>query len=488
MPSISFNSIPSNYLVPGQYIEFDPSRAIKGLAVIPHVALIVAPRLSTGTVAAATPFPIGSPSAAELGFGRNSVGSFMGKSFKKNNPYTELWGIGVADNGSGVAATGTFAFTGPATAAGVVYAYIAGVRIPVTVSSGDSATVIGAALVAAMSDYELPVTGSNNTGTVTFTARNKGTTGNKIDLRLNYNDGEALPSGVTCVVTAMASGATDGDVSGAITAWGDTQYHTVVSAWDDDTNLDLFEAELLSRWGAMRQKEGHLFAATKGSQGTMSTAGNARNSYLSSVIGTGLSPTPTYVWASAVGAVDAYQTSIDPFRPRTTLPLVGCLPPAKASQNTDAERNILLSDGISTFKVDGGGNCIIERLITTYQTNASSVADTTYLDIMTPRGLAALRYTQRARIALKYPRHKLAGDETAIPAGQAIVQPKMIKSELINLFKDWVEAGWVENIDQFKTDLVVVRNTSDQNRVDVQMSPDLINAFFIYAGQIQFIL
>lgn len=490
--AITFNSIPLTLRTPGQYVEFDASRAVQGLPQLPHRAVIIAPRLSTGTAAAATPFQIGSPEAGEAGFGRHSVGSFMAKTFKKANPYTELWGVGVSDAGGGVAATGTATFTGPATAAGVLAFYVAGTRIPVTVASAATAVTVAAALVAALADYELPVTAAvgapGSDHIVTFTARNKGTTGNKIDLRVNYRVGEVLPTGLGCTIVGMANGATDGSVSGALAALAGTQYHTLVSAWDDDTNLDLVEAELLTRWGPTEQREGHAFAATMGTQGTMSSAGNARNSYLSSVMGSGKSPTPTYVWAAATAACDAEQCEIDPFRPRQTMVLTDCLPPAPADLLTQTERNTLLSDGISTYTVDAGGNCLIERLTTTYQLNASGIADATYMDIMVPRGLAALRYTQRARINLRFPRHKLASDGTNFGEGQAVVTPSILRGELLALFGEWEEAGWVEGFEQFKRDLIVERNTTVPNRVDVRMSPDLINAFMIYAGQIQFLL
>lgn len=489
--SISFNQIPLDVRVPGQYIEFDASRAIQGIPALPHVALIIAPRLSTGTVAAATPFSIGSAAAGIAGFGRHSIGSFMAQAFKAANPYTELWGIGVADSGSAYA-TGTATFTGPATAAGVLYFYIAGVRIPVAVTNTMTAIALAAALVAAMASYELPVTAavgdSPNQHVVTFTARNAGTVGNRIDLRVNYNFGESLPSGIGCTIVAMASGAVDGSVSGALAALGGVQYHTIASAYDDDTNLDLIEAELLTRWGPMEQREGHCFAASMGTQGQMSSLGNARNSYLSTVMGSGKSPTPTYVWAATVAAVDAYECGIDPSRPRQTLALPGCLPPAPADRLTGTERQTLLTDGISTYTVDAGGNCLIERLITTYQLNSSSIADVTWLDIMTPRLLAALRYTQRQRISLRFPRHKLANDGTAFGPGQAIVTPSIIRGELLALFKDWEDLGWVEDFAQFKDELIVERSSRDVNRVDVRMGPNLINAFLVYAGQIQFIL
>ena len=89
----------------------------------------------------------------------------------------------------------------------------------------------------------------------------------------------------------------------------------------------------------------------------------------------------------------------------------------------------MLHDGISTHTVDPGGNVLLERPITTYQLNAAGFPDTSYLDVTTIATLAYLRYTLRARIAQKYPRHKLADDGIAIAPGQAIVTPKTLSAE-----------------------------------------------------------
>jgi len=164
------------------------------------------------------------------------------------------------------------------------------------------------------------------------------------------------------------------------------------------------------------------------------------------------------------------------------------VPPAPADQLTQTERNTLLSDGVSTHTVGQDGNCYVERLITTYQTNALSVPDPSYLDICTMRTLAYLRYTLRARIALRFPRHKLANDGTNFSPGQAIVTPATIKSEIFSLFLAWEQAGLVEGFEQFKTDIIVERDANDVNRVNVQLSPDLMNQFRVFAGQIQFLL
>ena len=152
------------------------------------------------------------------------------------------------------------------------------------------------------------------------------------------------------------------------------------------------------------------------------------------------------------------------------------------------ERNLLLYDGLATFFVDSGGVVRIERAITTYQKNVYGLADPSYLDVNTPATLSYLRYSTRARITQKFPRHKLADDGTRFGPGQAIVTPSIIRAELLALFRELEEKGLVENFDQYKADLIVERDADDRNRLNVLSPPDLINQLRIFAEQIQFIL
>ena len=155
---------------------------------------------------------------------------------------------------------------------------------------------------------------------------------------------------------------------------------------------------------------------------------------------------------------------------------------------TDDERNLLLYDGISTLLVDAGGKVRIERMITTYKTNAFGAPDASYLDVNTILTLSYLRYDLRNYILRKYPRHKLANDGTRFGPGQAIVTPKLMKSEIIAKFREWEGIGLVEDISQFKNDLIVERNQSDPNRLDVMIPPNLVNQLIVTAAQIGFIL
>lgn len=489
---ISFNQIPINLMTPGVYVEFDNSKAIRGLPGMPSKALIIGQRLSTGTVAKLVPTKVTSVNQAIEYFGRGSMLHQMVAAFKANNSTTELECVALDDLGAGVAATGQLSVVGPATATGTQYLYIAGRRIAVGITVGDAATAIATAIAAAINaEGDLPVTAAVN-GTDAFkvdiAARHKGLVGNDIDIRLNYYSGEKTPSGVAITITAMANGDGNPDVADVITAVGDAWYNTVVMPYTDAANLVVLETELAGRWGPMRPIEGHAFAAAAGSFSTLSTLGDSRNSPHLTVMGTNGSPTPPVEVAAMLAGVAAYYGNIDPARPFQTLPLIGMLPPAVATRFTREERNLLLLDGISTFTVDAAGRCLVERLVTTYNLNAQGLLDTSYLDVNILLTLAYLRYSFRARFSQKFPRHKLADDGTKFGAGQAVMTPKIAKAECYALFRAWEEVGLVENFDQFKTDLVVERNVTDPNRLDILLPPDLMNQLRVTAAQIQYLV
>ncbi len=485
---ISFNQIPIDIRTPGHYIEFDNTRALQGLPAIQHKILVIGQRLAAGTVLQGVPTRILSGAQAEEFFGRGSMLHGMLAALKAANSYTECWAVAIDDAVAGVQATGSIAFGGTPTEAGTLNLYIAGIRVQVAIASGETAATIATNTAAAINaDTSLPVTAVVDgviTSKVNITARHKGEGGNGIDLRLNYYYGEKTPKGLTTTIVALTGGTTNPDVQTALTAIGAEQYHTIIMPFTDAANLTKLETELSNRWGPMVQKEGHAFAAVAGTHAAISTLGDSRNSPHLSIMGAQKSPTAPWVIAAVAGAIDAYEP--DPARPRQTLALPGVLAPAEADRYTRSERNLHLYDGISTFFVDAGGNVLIERLITTYKTNAFGVADTSYLDIETLRTLAYLRYTVRARIALKFPRHKLANDGTRFGPGQAIVTPNTIRAELLALFRQWEEAGLAEDFEQFKTDLLVERNGSDPNRVDAIIPPNTINQLRVFAGSVQF--
>lgn len=488
--SISFNQIPVNLLTPGQYVEFDNSKAIGGLVNMPQRILLITAMLATGTAAANVPFQISSANAGISALGRGSIGAAMVARLFDVTDSIETWVLPVADNGAGVAATGSLTVTGTPTAAGTANLYVAGQRVQAAVALTDTPTTIATAIAAAINaNPDLPVTAASAAGVVTVTSRHKGTLGNDIDLRLNYYPmSEATPTGIAIAITAMAGGTGDPSIATALSNIGATQYNTIIMAFNDATNLGLIETELNTRWGPLYQNDGHCHIGLRGTVGSLNTALSTRNNphITTWTCETGGEPGPVWEKAALAGATAAYYLAIDPARPLQTLTLPGRLPATADKRFTRAERNNVLSYGGATTIVDAGGNVVIERAVTNYKTNASGLVDPSYRDIETMYTLSLMRYQVRARIAQKFPRYKLANDGTQFAPGQAVVTPKIVRAELIALALDWVDVGLMEDIDQFKADLVVARNGSDVNRVDVQLPPNLVNQFRVFAAQIQF--
>jgi phage tail sheath gpL-like len=488
--TISFSQIPIALRTPGTHIEIDNTNAVTGLPGIAKKILLIGQRLAAGTVAAGVPTRITSVSGAEGAFGRGSMLHGMFAALKPANSLNESWAVALDDAGGGVQAVGGLLITGPATKAGTIHLYIGGRAVRVAVASGAAQNAIATAVAAAINAAtDLPVTAAVDgvvLNQVNVTARHKGEAGNHIDLRLNFQQGEALPAGVGVAITAMTGGTTNPGIAPAIAAIGDTQYHEIAMPYTDTANLTALEAELERRWDALVQVEGHAFGCAPGSHAAISTLGNSRNSPFVTLLGRQGTPWSPWEVAACLAGVDALEP--DPARPRQTLPLTGMPAPAEADRYTQAEQNIHLYDGIATFYVDAGGVCRVQRLVTTYQTNPLGAEDVSYLDRETVDTAAFLRFSVNQRIALKFPRHKLANDGTAFAPGQAIVTPADIRDELIALFLEWELAGLAEGRGQFKRDLIVERSAADQGRVDAEIPPDVINQFRLFAGKLKFLL
>ena len=175
----------------------------------------------------------------------------------------------------------------------------------------------------------------------------------------------------------------------------------------------------------------------------------------------------------------------DPARPVQTGELNGLMQPSMEKRFNFNDKNTLLHNGIATIYYQSG-TVMIERAITTYQVNKFGDADNSYLDITTLYTLAEIITRLKGVITSKYARHKLANDGTRYGAGQAIVTPSVIRSELIAQYSAMERDGLVENAELFAKNLIVERNASDVNRLDVLLPPDLVNQLRIFALQAQF--
>lgn len=489
--TVPFSNIPSNLRVPLYYAEVDNSYANSGAQT--QRTLIIGQVTASGNAVVSVPVLGQGVSDAQAKGGLGSMLALMTSAYKASDDFGEIWFLPLADAAGSTAASGTVAVAGTPTATGVVSLYIAGQLLSLTVTAGEAAADIATALAALVaSSPNLPVTAAANGLTVTLIAKNKGQAGNEIDLRLNYRGtagGEATPAGLTLTVTPMASGATNPVLGAALANLGDEPFDFIVCPYTDTASLDALKALLndrTGRWSYANQIYGHVFAAQRGTLATLATAGNARNNQHETIMGFNNSPTPAWLWAADVAGAAAVALRADPGRPLQTLALSTVLAPPTASRFMLGERNTLLWDGISTFTVASDGTVAIENLITTYQKNAFGSADDSYLQVETLFLLMFVLRAQRTLVTSKYGRVKLAADGTRFAPGAAIVTPSIIKADLIAQYSELEYNGYVQDAAAFAAGLIVEKNASNPNRVDVLWPGTLINQLRVFALLAQF--
>jgi phage tail sheath gpL-like len=211
--------------------------------------LIVAPMVSGTATSGTLVENILSELEFNTYFGRTSKLAKVGRQIIKASNISrvkpKISAIGLSDNGSGVAGTGSFAVSGTATASGTLTFYVDSIRgkYEIAVSSGDTADAIGTALATAINaDLDKVVSASNSTGTITLTAINKGSVGNSIGLMV-----EGSVAGISITITAFSSGATDPSLTGLFDVINSKRYSTILypSEWTLSTLTDLTEARFV---------------------------------------------------------------------------------------------------------------------------------------------------------------------------------------------------------------------------------------------------
>ena len=238
-------SIPVGIEVPGQYVEFDASQA--GATTQARRMLVVGQSAAGGSAPAGAVKRLYIAGKIAGLFGAGSQVGAMARSATTAQPTAQVWALPLADAANASKATATITVSTSSAKAGTIALYVAGQRVAVGVKASERATAIATAIKTALNTAApaLPVCGSTtDNSAVTLTCRWGGTTGNQIDLRHSYRQEDALPSGVSLALTAFSGGATDPDLSTALAALGDTQYHTLALPYSDSAAVSALDTVL----------------------------------------------------------------------------------------------------------------------------------------------------------------------------------------------------------------------------------------------------
>lgn len=453
--------------VPGTYTHYDFTRGSRTLAADEQYMVILAQRLDTGTVPALTPTDVFSGDEAAVYFGRGSQAHRMAAAAITANSNIQLAVCALNDDKAGVAATGSVVLSGTASSSGQIRLSVAGTTVAVAVSSGDKAADLMASLATAVngkSDLPLTaeaVTGADKKTQVTLTARNKGACGNETGLTLTIT-----ASGVTGVLTPMSGGRGDPDIAEALSVIYSAGHTVVVVPYSAKDALSALGTHLENVSGPTEQRSA---VGVAGWNGTLAT-GTTLTGYVNEKrITTGWhsgSALPNgelaAVYAATIVSEDDPSQSLD----FVALPGLDVTDQASWPMRTEEEK--ALHNGLTPFRVQGSQVQIV-RAITTYIKNSEGIADDTLLDLTTIRTLDYIRTTWRTRMSQR----KMVGGKLTDRRLQ------QVRSETLDVLYALEALEMVENVDTYKAQVTVTRNSRDRTRADVAIPAPVVRGLHI---------
>lgn len=457
----------------------------------PRIVALVGNMLSTGTATVGVEYDIFSAEDAIPLFGAGSELHMMAAAALTAWSGVSIKCMAITES-AGANASGTIVCAGPATANGTVGVSVLGEEIQVAVSSGDSATVIGAAVAAAITaKTNWPVTATASTGTVTVTAKNKGPRGNFLAVRarvLTYTGVAVTPpsSGF------LTGGTTSDDPQPALDTLATVQRRYLVSPYSDATQLAKFKSHLDAQddpsighrrqciWGSIDTLAGTTTLATGLNFPRMQSAWHY------------LADQPPSVLAAALAARRAARESSGPTGTGYNFDgeiLPGIKPAFLASSRpNNAQLQSALNNGITPLLAADDGSVSVVRSITCKSRDANSNPDYRVLD--TTKVSVTDEVADRVELVMgdrfvSFSASQEPPDGTT--AGPGVLTPSMLRDVIyeVNVQAEadrLLESGTAE---ANKDKILVELSTTAQGRFNYVNPIDVIEGAHQFCGEIR---
>ena len=293
-----------------------------------------------------------------------------------NAPAQEIWIGRVADTGTAEQRTITIGTVPAAGGQGILQ--VAGENVSLEINAGDSANAVAAALAAAVNSYynrlskaSLPFTAAATTNVVTITARHKGAYASGLDLFIPVLDTVNAFVGILTFATSVP-GAGVPSVGNVLAAMNDDPFEMIASAFGDTANLTLLDGFLNTvsgRWSYAQQLYGHAFYPATDTSSNLVTKALGKDTWHLTMIprfSAGGNAEPDYLWVAAFTARIAPWAgggaNGDVSRNQTGLVVQGLSAPRDRNYWMDyPTRDVMLKNGVSTWKIDRSGNLMIDK-------------------------------------------------------------------------------------------------------------------------------
>ena len=318
---------------------------------------------------------------------------------------------------------------------------------------------------------------------VTLTANNTGYLGNSIRIETALTYGDSAWANANTTIVQPTGGAGQPVLNTALSNLGSMPFDFIVNPYNDVYTLGEVDTFLQQRWGPYQQLYGLQLACFDGTAAQALAQTATINSPYTYVISRYLGPAPTYLWAAALGARAAQHLQDAPelSRPMQTLALTGMHGPKLAANAWSiTQRQSFYFGGVTGYTLAKDGTVRLDRVVSTYLTNAYGQVDMTWLDINTlAQNMYALRFINQA-LTSTYPRSALADSNPG--SLQGVVTPKDVFNLVAHSYSELCNIGVMQNADLFAQQLIVERNSQDPNRVDAYLPFDVMNQLRIFAG------
>lgn len=455
-------TFPADNYVPGVGIEFDFFTGARATPASERSMLIVGTRRSTGTVAAETLVEVFDESDADSKFGIGSEVALMVRWAMKvlralGLATPRIWCVGIDEPGAGTAATGSFTFTGTATASGEAILWIHGVEVRVPIANGDAAATCKTTAIAQINakERELNLVASDGgTGVVTLTARHKGTNGNdiKIEVRNGSDDRPALPGGIACAASAatLASGAGVIDITNALDKTKQVEVWHIAISNNESADITDLDAHLDEMWATMTDRFRFAHIAEISALATAQSLASSANDERIAV--------HTYAGARTLpGQIAAGMAAMMAARERpnfnhcgTELPFVG---PALGSAYSPTEQNTAIKSGCSALVPLPNGKSRVVRTVTT-KTTQDGVTTRVLMDMQVPYTLA--RIAAEVDVATTLTLQERNIDEPL---------RKDLQQVALNVLRAREDSGWLKDVDALRDSIRAETHPQNDTRV-----------------------
>lgn len=466
--------IDSSYKVPGSFVQVSLGAGPRSPSAGAMRVLLTGNKSSAGTGVANTLYEVSGPDDVKTLGGVGSELHRMAIAFFNANPIGSLWIVIVT--AAGTAASQAIAFTGTATSDGTVEVWIAGERLVVPITTGDTHTAVAVAVAAAINAKPvLPCTAAAATGTATATARCAGPRGNRISVRTVVTGGSGISH--TPISGYFTSGATMDDPQAALDAVASQRFHLIVSPHWTATELQKYRTHLNSGALPVNGKRGRFLAVSPETLATSITMSDSVNAARGEV-GWCEDPdsTPSEMAAGLAGALTAARSS-DRAANMDGVVIPKLKPQAAIDDYpTKAEQNSALNNGLTPL-ITVNGEIVIVRSITNYHLDALANDDFSILDSHKVDVADFVGDVIEQNFATRFRGFKIAPH----PAAGEMPPPKVATPVTVRDFIFGQLAAQqnllLTNVEELKPQLVVEIDAATDGRMNADIPIDVIEHF-----------